>query len=440
MRTIYIRNLFRGYLKKKWIIIVGLIIFILLFGYLGLRRAYPERVDATLAAEIEEYNEAVATYDAAIAEIEDNIETAQEQLDSQQEYIDNSLYMKIDPENVQYALIYYFITITDEGTVSENNTRLNNVLNTMKSYFDGGNMKADLQQKLGLESLGDLLEMIGVGTEGQAISVTVKHYDMDEAVKIAEAMAELLEAYKPIVEEELGVHFDMTSTGIATRTYTDSSILTTQNTARNNLRTYRSNLSTLQTNLVTQQTNRSNYIKQYKPAGTSSSPRRTLLEYGAMGVIAGIIVPLLIFAVYYTLSSRVKGKEELQAVGLNVLALYRPRKKKKVYVPDLEKAAVNLMLLAERNNTDQISVCALGESPALEQVETDLTEALSEHEINTRIIKPEDEDADSLRQQAEIANHVLLVEAGRTRYTQVEEQIQFCESLGITIWGCVVIE
>ncbi len=437
MRSIYIRNLFKGYLKKKWIIIVGLIVFVLIFGFLGLRRAYPERLDPDLAAEIEEYNEAVATYDDAIAEIEANIVTAQEQLDTQQEYIDNSLYMQLDPEAIRYASELFIVNITEDGTVSENNTRLDSVLSTMKSYFDGGDMKAALEKELGFEESKDLASLLSVGTEGNAISVSVKHFDMDEAVEIADAMAELLIDYKPVVEEELGISFTMTSVGKTQRVYTDSTILSTQNTNRNNLRTYRTNLSDLQTKLVTQQTNRKNYIEQYAPTGTVSSPRRTILMYGAVGVIAGIIVPLMIYAIYYTLSGRIKGKEELQAADLNVLALYRP---KKGFVPSLEKAAVNLSLLSERNKTDRISLCTLGESPALEQVEKDLTEALKEHDLQIYTVQQGAEDAESLRTESEIGNHVLIVEAGRTTYTQLEEQIQFCESLGIEIWGCIVIE
>ncbi len=436
MRSIYIRNLFRGYLKKKWLIIVGLIVFVLIFGFIGLRRAYPERMDPDLAAEIEEYNEQVATYDEAIAEYEENLETAEAELAAEQEYVQNSLYMQIDPEEVQKASVQYILTIPDASSTSEENNLLTSDINAMKAYVEEGSFMAELMDRLDLEGSNYWSELISLSSTGKAVTLSVIHYDMEQAEAILDEMIDLIEAYKPTVEENFG-EFTMTSQGVSTQVYADSAMLTAQNKEMTNLRTYRSNVADLRTKLASQRTTRKNYIEQYQPAGTSSSPRRTLLEYGAVGVIAGIIVPLLIYAVYYTLSSRIKGKEELQAADLNVIAYYRP---KKGYVPSLDKAVVNFLLLKQKNQTDCISLCTLGESKALEQVEKDLTEALAEKGLTVCVMQQGAEDAESLEKQSEIGNHVLLVEAGRTTYTQLEEQIQFCESLDINIWGCVVVE
>ncbi len=436
MRSIYIRNLFRGYWKRKWIIIVVLIIFVVIFGVLGLRRAYPEQMNASLDEEVQEYNEAIATYDDAIDGIEKNIATVQEQLDEQQEYIDNSMLMKIDPEAIQYASVQYIIQVSGIEDFEEADTLTNNILSTLKAYYDNGSFKSDLAEKLGYESAKYITEIISCGTAGKTLSLGVKHYDMEQAKEILAAMQDLIEEYEPEVEAQFGA-FTMTSMGEAERVYADAGVLASQDTVMTNLRTYQNNLADYQTKLVSQQENRTNYKEQYAPTGTSSSPRRTLLEYGGIGVIAGILIPLIIYAIYYTLSGRIKGKEELQAVDLNVLALYRP---KKGYDPSLDKAMVNLKLLTQKHQADCISLCTVGESPALAQVEQDLTTALKEQDLQVYAAQQGDEDAEHLHRQAEIGNHVLIVEAGRTTYTQLEEEIQFCKSLDITIWGCVVIE
>ncbi len=413
-----------------------LIIFVVIFGFLGLRRAYPERLDASLAEEIEEYNEEVATYDDTIANIETNIETAQEQLDLQQEYVDNSILMQLDPEAVPYASVQYIVYVDGIEDSEEADTTTTNILSTMKAYYDNGSFKSDLMEKLGYDTSTYLTELISCGTAGKTIALGAKYTDIDTAKEILAAMQELMEEYKPTVEKQFG-SFTMTSMGEAEQVTVNTDVLSKQTTALNNLRSYRTNVSDLKTRLTTQQTNRKDYMEQYKPTGTSSSPRRTILEFGAVGVIAGIIVPLLIYAVYYTLSGRIKGKEELQAVDLNVLATYRP---KKGYSPSMEKAGVNLKILAQKEQTDCVSLCAVGDSQALAQVEQDLTNALKEQDLQVYIALHGDEDAEHLQRQVEIGNHVLLVEAGRSTYTQVEEEIQFCESLDITIWGCVVIE
>ncbi len=438
MRSIYLRNLIRGYLKKKWLIIGGLIVFVLIFGFWGLRKAYPERMNASLAEEIEEYNEEIDNYDEIIASYEENIETAQEELDSEQEYIDNSLYMKIDPEEVQKASVQYILTVPDASSTSEENDLLTSDINAMKAYITDGSFMVELADRLDLdtEEPNYLSELISLDSTGKAVTLSVIHYDMEQAETILEESIDLIEAYKPVVEENFG-EFTMDSQGITTQVYADSAVLTAQNKEMTNLRTYRTNVSDLKAKLTTQRTNRKNYVAQYKPSGTSSSPRRTLIRYGGVGVIAGIIVPLLLYAVYYTLSGRIKGKEELQSVGLNILALYRS---KKGYEPSIEKAALNLKLLSEKNATDTVSVCAVGESPALTQVEADLTEALASQNMTAYPVQQGSDDVEQLERMSEIRNHVLLVEAGRTTYTQLEEQIQFCKSLDITIWGCIVVE
>ncbi len=436
MRSIYLRNLIRGYLKKKWIIIVGLVVFVLIFGFIGLRRAYPERMDSSLSEEIQEFNEEVATYDDAIDGIEKNIETLEEQLAEQEEYVNNSIYMKIDPEEVQYASVQYIVQATGIEDAEEADITTDNILSTLKAYYDNGSFKSDLAEKLDYESTQYLAELLACGTAGKTFALGVRHYDMDQAKEILQAMQELIEEYIPEVEKQFGA-FTMTSMGESERVFADTSVLSAQNSKLNDLRSFRTNLTDSQTKLVTQQTNRKNYIEQYKPTGTSSSPRRTLLMYGGVGVIAGLIIPIMLYAIYYTLSTRIKGKEELQAVDLNILALFRP---KKGYEPSIDKAAVNLKLLAQKNDTETISVCSVGEGPALAQVESDLTEALEKQDLSVYPVKQGEEDAEQLEKMTQIRNHVLLVEAGRTTYTQLEEQIQFCKSLDITIWGCVVIE
>ncbi|MCC8141990.1 MAG: hypothetical protein LIO56_05595 [Lachnospiraceae bacterium] len=436
MRSIYLRNLIKGYWKKKWLFIGGLIVFVLIFGFIGLRRAYPERMDSSLAEEIQEYNDEVAVYDEAIDGINTNIDIAKEQLATEEEYCDNSIFMQIDPQNVQMASVQYILTVPDASSTTDENNLLTSDIHAMEAYFTDGNFLSELTDRLDIENSNYLSEIISFDSTGKTITLAVKHYDMDEAHEILEEMIDLIEAYKPEVEKQFG-SFTMTSMGESERSYADESVLTTQNKEKSNLRSYRTNLSDLQTKLATQSTNRKNYIEQYKPSGTSSSPRRTLLMYGGVGVIAGLIIPILLYAIYYTLSTRIKGKEELQAVDLNILALFRP---KKGYEPSIEQAAVNLKLLAQKNDTDTVSVCAVGESPALEQVQSDLTEALAKQDIETYPVKQGEEDAEKLERMTKIRNHVLLVEAGRTTYTQLEEQMQFCKSLDITIWGCVVIE
>ena len=113
MKSIYMRNLWIGLMKNKKRVIIAWLVIIALFCSLGVVKAYPEKLSSPESSEVEEYNAALQKYDDTIQEVQNNIELCQEQVDKQQKYCDESIYMQLDPSNIQKVTVQYMVRVND---------------------------------------------------------------------------------------------------------------------------------------------------------------------------------------------------------------------------------------------------------------------------------------------------------------------------------------
>ena len=112
MKTIYFRDFVIRLWSRKKQVIALVIVFSVIFGYIGYTKANKTASEEQLK-EIEEYEAAIKEYDNLILELEDSIEIAQEQVDNQEKYCDNSIYLKLDAQNIQVAELQYAIQTTN---------------------------------------------------------------------------------------------------------------------------------------------------------------------------------------------------------------------------------------------------------------------------------------------------------------------------------------
>ena len=314
--------------------------------------------------------------------------------------------MQIDPTNVQVVSTQYMISVPNMNSETASN-QLTYILNAWQAYINTGSLKPELAEELGNIASEYLSELISCTTAGNIMTITIKHSDMDQARDIMQKLQDKISEHQSVLQSSLG-DFEMTVIDYSERTVTDTDVQNTQNSNLSNLRNYRTTLTDLKTKLVTLQTQRSNYEEQYKPAGvSSSSPKKTILEFGALGVIAGIIIPFVIWAVIYTLSSRLKSKEELLAAGLTVLATHDRKKK---YSPDLSRVIMDVKLLIQQNNTKCICVGTLGKSDSLNQVQEDFLAGLGECGVETLCISGGQETEEQLEKLVNAKNIVLLTQ------------------------------
>ena len=436
MKSIYMRNLWIGLMKNKKRVIIAWLVIIALFCSLGVVKAYPEKLSSPESSEVEEYNAALQKYDDTIQEVQNNIELCQEQVDKQQKYCDESIYMQLDPSNIQKVTIQYMVRVNDMNSSNALN-EISYITNALMNYVVGDGMASEIAGELGDTSGEYLRELISCQVSGNILKIYVIHSDMDQAKAIGEKIEAKVDAYKNTVENELG-SFTLSVVEFSEATVADISVQDKQNANLNNLKNYQSSLTDHKTKLVSQQSVKKNYSTQYKPDGvTSTSPKKTIVEYGALGVIAGIVLPFVIYALWYTMSGRVKGKEELLAADVNVLATYS---EKKGYEPSIARTALDLKLLAEKNEKEKLWVKCLGNSKNITKVTDVLKEDILKQGLTMEILEDGKETIDQLQNIVENGNMILVAEAGTTNYTQVEEQLQFCERFNVSVWGCIVIE
>lgn len=136
IKTLYVRNVLGDLLSRKKAVGTFIVICAVLFGILGLRQG-GKTVELTeeQKQEIEDYNTKIAEYDASIEDTKKCVEEADAQIKDLQDYVDNSIYMQIDPNNVQVISSQY-------GVVTGNN--VGNICNSIIAYINDGGLKEPL--------------------------------------------------------------------------------------------------------------------------------------------------------------------------------------------------------------------------------------------------------------------------------------------------------
>ena len=110
LKTLYIRNIAQELLAKKKAVAIFIAICAALFAVLGIRQgntAYT--LSQEEQEEIAEYQDKIREYDEALADIGKSQEEVEKQVAELQEYVDNSIYMQIDPQNIQVVSAQYGI-------------------------------------------------------------------------------------------------------------------------------------------------------------------------------------------------------------------------------------------------------------------------------------------------------------------------------------------
>lgn len=432
MRSIYFRNLTKNVQKNWKRVVISAVCFGLIFGFLGciVYSSYPSEVSDEEMNKIEEYEEILQEYDDAIADLEDSISTTEEQVKLFKAYCDDSVYMKIDPQKIYVSSVQYVV---------QNCSSVGTVMSAWTLYINEGGLKADIIEA-GLTDIEEeyLKELITCSVNNNALNISVIHYDEGQARTILNKIAEQIEKYSStiaIVEGE----FSLVELGRSDYVKMDSTVMNNQNAVLNNYKTNQNSLSNLKKSLADQKSNRKNYIEYNKPEELNTEKSRMIiLKYVIFGAIFGLGLPLLFMVLRYILSDRLKGHEDLLAAELPVIGTYRNGKD---YEPELNRSLLELEWLIKDRDTENIFLNIVNEDEFSDRVAADYENGLRE-QSHAEVIRGTqvEQNAELLKRMIAIGACVLIVEAGRTTYRQIEEQVQLCRKFHVDLLGCVVIE
>ena len=431
LKTLYVRNVLEDLIKKKVAVGSFIVICAVLFGMLGIvqgGKAVTETEEQK--QEIEEYNAKIAEYDSAIEDTQNAIAEADKQIESLQEYIDNSIYMQIDPNNIQTVSVQY-------GLKTSNN--VGSILNSFITYINDGGLKEELSDADEDLKVKYWRDVVSCYQSSNNLIVTVVHSDMDQAKRIMSIIKERVMNYVPKVKNLQG---DFSLEELKTSEYvkTDTGVVNNQNNNRNNLKNYTTNRADLNNKLIGFQNSKKTYIEKNEPDNLKAADTNTkvlMVAYILLGILFGAVIAFVIVALKYILGDTLRTANDIKESDLSLLGTYSALNQ---YKPDLERSKMDVEVLAKAKNADKVFFYVMSDDEISKKVSKDYEESLKASGIAVETGNNISESAEELKKMIACGNCVFIAEVGKTTYRQLEQQTRLCERFKTAVLGCVVVE
>ena len=431
LKTLYVRNVLEDLIKKKVAVGSFIVICAVLFGMLGIvqgGKAVTETEEQK--QEIEEYNAKIAEYDSAIEDTQNAIAEADKQIESLQEYIDNSIYMQIDPNNIQTVSVQY-------GLKTSNN--VGNILNSFITYINDGGLKEELSDTDEDLKVKYWRDIVSCYQSSNNLIVTVVHSDMDQAKRIMSIIKERVMNYVPKVKNLQG-DFSLEELKISEYVKTDTGVVNNQNNNRNNLKNYTTNRADLNNKLIGCQNSKKTYIEKNEPDNLKAADTNTkvlMVAYILLGILFGAVIAFVIVALKYILGDTLRTANDIKESDLSLLGTYSAPNQ---YKPDLERSKMDVEVLAKAKNADKVFFYVMSDDEISKKVAKDYEESLKASGIAVETGSNISESAEELKKMIACGNCVFIAEVGKTTYRQLEQQTRLCERFKTAVLGCVVVE
>ena len=431
LKTLYVRNVLEDLIKKKVAVGSFIVICAVLFGMLGIvqgGKAVTETEEQK--QEIEEYNAKIAEYDSAIEDTQNAIAEADKQIESLQEYIDNSIYMQIDPNNIQTVSVQY-------GLKTSNN--VGNILNSFITYINDGGLKEELSDTDEDLKVKYWRDIVSCYQSSNNLIVTVVHSDMDQAKRIMSIIKERVMNYVPKVKNLQG-DFSLEELKISEYVKTDTGVVNNQNNNRNNLKNYTTNRADLNNKLIGFQNSKKTYIEKNEPDNLKAADTNTkvlMVAYILLGILFGAVIAFVIVALKYILGDTLRTANDIKESDLSLLGTYSAPNQ---YKPDLERSKMDVEVLAKAKNADKVFFYVMSDDEISKKVSKDYEESLKASGIAVETGNNISESAEELKKMIACGNCVFIAEVGKTTYRQLEQQTRLCERFKTAVLGCVVVE
>lgn len=431
LKTLYVRNVLEDLIKKKVAVGIFIVICAVLFGMLGIvqgGKAVTETEEQK--QEIEDYNAKIAEYDSAIEDTKNAIAEADKQIESLQEYIDNSIYMQIDPNNIQTVSVQY-------GLKTSNN--VGNILNSFITYINDGGLKEELSDADEDLKVKYWRDVVSCYQSSNNLIVTVVHSDMDQAKRIMSIIKERVMNYVPKVKNLQG---DFSLEELKTSEYvkTDTGVVNNQNNNRNNLKNYTTNRADLNNKLIGFQNSKKTYIEKNEPDNLKAADTNTkvlMVAYVLLGILFGAVIAFVLVALKYILGDTLRTANDIKESNLNLLGTYSALNQ---YKPDLERSKMDVEVLAKAKNADKVFFYVMSDDEISKKISKDYEESLKASGIAVETGNNISESAEELKKMIACGNCVFIAEVGKTTYRQLEQQTRLCERFKTAVLGCVVVE
>ncbi len=429
-RNYYFKNIADSFIIHWKIIVPFVILCTLGLSVLGYRKSNQvKNLTPGQQEEVDIFNGQIAAYDKQIEEAQKNIETIQVEISNLQKYIDESIYMKLEPLNLQLATAQYAITDTLNTSY---------IISSMTNYLAYGNIQEIFEKEYGTEQAGYIREILSWPVNGNILNITITHYDKEKGQEILKLIQKNLESYIP---EIVKVQGKFTFKKLETRFYTkkDNDVTNAQNSRRDTLKNYNISLADYNTRLASNKSSKAEYIEKNQPeVMEAAAPGKILVvKYAVFGIVLGIIIPFAIISLRYILSNRIRSSRELINAEVPVFPCIIRRNGKK---PDISLGITELKFLVQKYGTDGFFLNVLSGDDKVKSIVEDITTTFKQNGVNVETGVIASEDARSLENMVKKQYAVIIVKTGENTYPQLASQLAACQKFGVSLWGCIVVE
>lgn len=430
-KTLYVRTVIKELLEKKKAVALCIVLFASFFFVIGiLQGKKTAALSEEQQKEIEAYQKKLDEFDTIIVDIEKSLAEADKQVEELQKYVDDSIYMNIDPQNIQVAVVQY-------GIQTEAN--VGNIANSIITFINDGSMKEGLAEKYPDLQVEYWKDIISSYQSGNTLTITVIHHDVERAKEILKIVKDRIEGYRPTVIELQG-EFSLVEMNTSEYVKSDINIVNSQNGNRNNLKGFISNRADFSSKLISNKTSKENYIEKNEPETmkvTQSGGVMRVIKYMFVGLAFGAVLPCVWIVLRFIMSDRLRSKEELTESGLNVIGTYQDGK---TTVANVERDCMDIQVLAEAGNFDTLFFDLLHDDELSSIVANKYQKTLEKFNILSEIGGDVYENAEQLKKMIARKSCILVAVAGKTTFSQLEQQQELCRRFRVCILGCIVIE
>lgn len=418
-------------IKRKKMLLFIIVLFTAFFGIFGYKKGINgQELSKNQEQKIQGYKSKIADYDNTLLEIDKSAKLAQKQIDQMQEYLDNSIFMSLDSQNIHAASAQFAIS---------NNENVNSILASLTYFINEGGLLQELSNEYKVVDVKYLKEIINCTTGSNVLNITVYHNEEDKAVKLLQSIETCINRQSIQLAKAQGT-FTIEKISSSSFIKADVNVANAQNNNINNLKSFLNNKVDLENKRISQESNKNSYSEQNESkisAMGQTNPYKEGIKFAVLGAVFGVLLFWCYYSIKFILGDNLKSKDDLYSANLPIISTYNSLRG---HIPAIDRVLIDVQLWSEQYQISKIFISALGDSDIVKKIVSEYSKNITHINLAVNSGYLVNDDIDGLRNMILAGYCVVVVQVGKTTYSQINEHIALCDRFGVKILGYIVAE
>lgn len=430
---------------KKWkYLIVAAILGAVIFDVLGVYIAYTDYKDKQPIPEnvVNEYKNGLSENEQEeVNQAFEAYKVYKRQYDENVEYINNSILMNMNVNNaITVQLNYYFDNKFElVYPVIDKTNNINDVMNAFVQKVTSDDTINKIKEKLDYDIDNKYLkELIAANSSQADQTLTIWIYaNTDElAEKISEVINTVIEDYISEAKGEFG-EFEVSNTGSDKTMALDQYVKEYQQNQIVGINNLKESIQNVGDNLDNSQKEYYDIlVKNNENVSTEFKKQYIKVKYIVLGILCGIIFITGIIVLRYILQKSIRNVNDLHALyDLYNIGVYNKAEDK-----DINKFAKQIIVMAKKNNINQIALISSAQSSELYDVIQKLKYGIKDTVKSVYVGMGESEILECVDKLEKMDGVIFIEEKNVSTYLQVEQNIKICTKCNLNIIGNIMVE